>query len=86
MTIKISTKSQNIKTHSATLNEAQIKKALAEVVALEARVGLDCEAVTARVVLRTRDQTGTAGIEKYAEVTITEDLDKYPKAEEYREA
>jgi len=86
MTIKISTKSQNIKTHSATLNEAQIKKALAEVVALEAHVGLDSEAVTVRVVLLTRDQTGTAGIENYAEVTITEDLDKYPKAEEYREA
>ncbi|MEO1829997.1 MAG: hypothetical protein ABGX82_14395 [Pseudomonas sp.] len=86
MTIKISTKSQNIKTHTATLNENQIKKALAEVVALEARVGLDSEAVTVRVVLLTRDQTGTAGIEKYAEVTITEDLDKYPKAEEYREA
>ena len=86
MTIKISTKSQNIKTHSATLNEAQIKKALAEVVALEAHVGLDSEAVTVRVVLLTRDQTGSAGIENYAEVTITEDLDKYPKAEEYREA
>jgi hypothetical protein len=86
MTIKINTKSQNIKTHTATLNEAQIKKALAEVVALEAHVGLDSEAVTVRVVLRTRDQTGTAGIENYAEVTITEDLDKYPKAEEYREA
>ena len=85
MTIKISTKSQNIKTHTATLNENQIKKALAEVVALEARVGLDCQAVTARVVLLTRDQTGTAGIENYAEVTITEDLDRYPQAEKIRE-
>lgn len=82
MTIKVTTTSQNIKTHTATLNEQQIKKILAEAVSIDAHVGLDCDAVTSRVVIRKRDLTGTAGIETIAEVTITEDLDKYPRLAE----
>lgn len=77
MTIKITTKSQNTRTHRAVLSEGQIKNAIARDVALAAHVGIDSYAVTTKVIIRQKDQVGTAGLEYEAEVTITEDMDKY---------
>lgn len=78
MTIKITTKSQNTRTHRAVLSEGQIKNAIARIASMAAGVGIDSDAVTTKVIIRQKDQVGTAGLEYEAEVTITEDMDKYP--------
>lgn len=79
MNIQSSTKHE--RTTFVHFNEDQLHAALASAVMKEANIQPG-KHVSVKVFISHKDRTGTAGVEKYAEVTITENLNPPPDAME----
>ena len=63
----------------ATLDERTINLLLAKAVADEHKVNIEREDVKYQVFVGQRDAVGTAGVERYAEVTVTIDTRNDPR-------
>lgn len=77
MGMKVQRQEQHQEQIFAHIDEEGLKTILAVAVAKEERFKFDSN-TQVKVVISTKDRTGTAGFEPYAEVTLTNDLSPRP--------